>query len=270
MAFSVNFLGTRGSVAVDAPKYRLYGGSTMCTAVKTEKANIVFDAGSGFLEIADYINHNEDGTICMHLFLSHTHFDHVMGLAACDVMFNKNATVHIYGTQREGLSIRQQIDKFMSSPNWPVDSTIFTANVIYHDIKDTITIENVTIQSYEGNHPGGVVIFKLTCEGKTLIYATDYEITPDNIDKLIKISKDADILICDGQYSREELKNKAGFGHSCWEDAVIVAKKANCEKLYIIHHDPYSDDDFLFNIEDTVIQNRSKYVFAKKGEEILL
>ncbi len=270
MALKLNFLGTRGSVAVDDPKYRLYGGSTMCAVVNANGTNIVFDAGSGFLEIRNYIEFDEDNKACIHLFISHTHFDHVMGIVACDIMFDPNVTVHIYGAVRENLSVKQQIDKFMSAPNWPVNSDIFKANVHYHDIKDTITVGDVKIVCAEGRHPGGCTIYKAFFENKCIVYATDYEIKEDNIDYLINFSKDADILICDGQYSRNELELKAGFGHSCWEDAIIVAKKANCKKLYIIHHDPYSNDDCLFDIETTQIKESKKFVFAKKGEEIIV
>ena len=68
-------------------------------------------------------------------------------------------------------------------------------------------------------------------------------------ERLIQQSMNADVLYRDGQFLRDEYDAKkplgggAGvprkdWGHSCIEDVVDMAIKANVKRTYIGHHDP--------------------------------
>jgi len=46
------------------------------------------------------------------------------------------------------------------------------------------------------------------------------------------------------QFSREEYKTHAGFGHSTYEEALALAELAGVQQLAFFHHDPaHSDTD---------------------------
>ncbi len=269
MDTEVFFLGTRGSVSTDNDKYRIFGCATASVLVKTKEDYIVFDAGSGFMNINDYIELKKD-KCNLNLFLSHTHFDHIMGLVACDLMFNPNINVAIHGVARNNLSIKQQINKFMSEPIWPVNTTAFKANLSFHDIEKINHYKNYSVEYFNGCHPGGSSVYKLSINGKTIIYATDIEIDMKTADSFISFAKDADLLICDGQYGSSEKIEKTGYGHSYWRDTVDIAIKCNCKALRIIHHDPYSDDNYLLNIERQVLEYNPNYFLAKRGDSVIL
>ncbi len=268
-SLEIQFMGTRGSIAVDSEEYNIYGGATISTLVKDKKENIIFDAGSGFMNISKYIDFTKEEKN-LHIFISHAHFDHIMGLMVCDIMFNTEFTVNIYGVSRNNLTIKDQINKLMSPPIWPVGCEAFKAKVIFHELSEEVIIGDFSIKSINGNHPGGSSVFKLLHNQKSLIYATDYEILDDNIDPLINFSKNADLIIFDGQYSKEEIKHKIGYGHSSWQDAAILSQKANCKKLCIFHHDPYSTDEYLLKCEKELKLKYPNYSFAKKGEIVVL
>ncbi len=270
MEIEIIFLGTRGSVSVDDEKYKIFGGATLSVVVKTKEDYIVFDAGSGFLNISNYIEFNENNRCNINLFLSHTHFDHIMGLVASDIMFNKNATIDIYGINRDNKTIEKQINSFMAPPIWPVDTSSFKANISFNEIKGELEKKNYSIDIFEGTHPGGVAVYKLHIGDKKIVYATDIELDINNSADFINFSKDADLLICDGQYGRREKMLKSGYGHSSWRDTVSVAKRCGCKALAIIHHDPYSDDEYLLNIDQQVKRYNSKYFLAKRGDRIIL
>jgi ribonuclease BN (tRNA processing enzyme) len=87
---------------------------------------------------------------------------------------------------------------------------------------------------------------------------------------VVALSKDADLLIHDAQYTTEELKAKKGWGHSSWEQAVEVAKQAGVKKLALFHHDPDHNDAFLSTLEKKCQKRFPQSFFAREGNEVKL
>jgi len=56
------------------------------------------------------------------------------------------------------------------------------------------------------------------------------------------MSRDADVLIYDAQYTPSEYKSRRGWGHSTWLEATRVARDAGVRRLLLFHHDPDRDD----------------------------
>ena len=67
----IYFLGTMGWFDTKL-------GNTLCVLVDTGKEYIIFDAGTGFSKIDNYIKDKRP----IYLFLSHFHLDHIIGLHA--------------------------------------------------------------------------------------------------------------------------------------------------------------------------------------------
>jgi phosphoribosyl 1,2-cyclic phosphodiesterase len=62
--------------------------------------------------------------------------------------------------------------------------------------------------------------------------------------KMIDFIKDADVIVIDAQYTKEEYKIKKGWGHSHYENVLEIAMAANVKKCVLFHHDPvHSDED---------------------------
>ena len=72
----------------------------------------------------------------------------------------------------------------------------------------------------------------------------------------------------DAQYTPDELKDKKGWGHSSWEQAVEVAMQAGVKKLALFHHDPEHNDAFLLKIEKECQRLFSEVFLAREGLEI--
>ncbi len=250
---------------VDASEYKVYGGATVCILIKAENENIVFDAGSGFMNISQNIKEQNP---VLHVFVTHEHFDHIMGFAACDIMYNKNATINIYGKRKNGQGIKQQIDEFMKTPIWPVSSDAFKANVIYHELNTVCKINGAIITATQAAHPGACNMLKLEHKGKKVVYTGDVSIESSNIESYANFCKDSDIIICDGQYANENMHKHKGFGHSSWQSALELAQLSNCKALYIIHHSPYSTDDYLEKIEKELKSINENYHLAKKEQVV--
>ncbi len=120
------------------------------------------------------------------------------------------------------------------------------------------------------NHPGGAYSYRLTQGNKTVVYCTDIE-HGDTIDeRVVELSRDADLLIHDAQYTPAELTEKKGWGHSSWEQAIEVATRAGVKQLALVHHDPEHDDQFLTDLEKECQREFSDCFIAREGQEIEL
>lgn len=89
----VTILGARGSVPVSGAKYVRYGGATACVLLETASDIMILDAGSGILNLPQHIwkKHKK-----IHLFLSHFHMDHLMGIPMSPMMYDKDAEIIFY------------------------------------------------------------------------------------------------------------------------------------------------------------------------------
>ena len=76
--------------------------------------------------------------------------------------------------------------------------------------------------------------------------------------KVFSHSENANSVIWDGMYTEDELKSKAGWGHSSIEQGLIFAEKLDLKKLIISHHSP--------DRTDIEINNFKKKYFDKKIE----
>jgi ribonuclease BN (tRNA processing enzyme) len=120
------------------------------------------------------------------------------------------------------------------------------------------------------NHPGGAYSYRLTEGGKTIVYCTDIEHGAVIDERVVELAKDADLLLHDAQYTPAELKEKKGWGHSSWEQAIEVATRAGAKRLALVHHDPEHDDRFLTELEKQCQREFSECFVAREGQEIEL
>src|SRR3954462_7755433 len=75
----VRFWGTRGSIATPGPSTLRYGGNTACVEVRTDDDTLlIFDCGTGARGLGLALA--QAGPVRAHLFITHTHSDHIQGL----------------------------------------------------------------------------------------------------------------------------------------------------------------------------------------------
>ena len=257
----ITVLGIRGSIPVSGKEYNEFGGATSCILVETADQAVFLDAGSGMLKAPK----TDDKKVSV--LLSHTHADHVIGLGLSPVLLTRQ-DVDIYAKTRDGLNPYEQIKKFMSPPLWPAGVEVYPANVTFHEFGDSLTLGGIEISTMESNHPGGSLIIKLSCEGKTVVYATDYEHTDEKQSELAAFSKGADLVFYDGQYTDEEYEKMKGFGHSTFREGMKLFKKCGAGHIYFVHHDPRHSDSALLEMEKTCADKNAS--FAREGMVIEL
>lgn len=262
----VTIAGSRGSTPVSGEAYRRYGGATCCVLVQHSCGNLILDAGTGLMNLGDRLKDANS----VSLLLSHPHFDHMAGLCLFPESFRRDFHLTIYGRERHDLSVRKQIEALMSPPLWPVDPEHLPAKFSFFPAVQHFTAEGMEIETMEGNHPGGVSIFRLTMGGKRIVYMTDCTITEENRENLLAFASDCDLLLCDGQYSDEEWPARSGFGHNPWNEAARFAQQCGAKRARILHHDPLHTDKILDTANVQVRAICPACTLAFDGEEILL
>ena len=216
-----------------------FGGNTSCVEILLPSGDVlVFDAGTGIRDVAVASPHKT------HLFFSHFHWDHVQGLPFFAPLYQQESAVHFYASAYAA-PLRESLAGQMKSPYFPID---FDGLPSHHEFTELGTNgfreANVTVLPFGLNHPQGACGYRIESQGTAIVYATDHELGNAQIDAgVIDAAESADLLIFDAQYTPSEMERCRGRGHSTWQDAVDVAKRARVRQLVLFHHDPDRDDD---------------------------
>ena len=97
----IKFWGVRGSIPCPGSSTVKYGGNTSCIEVWFEDAKrlIIIDAGSGIRELGKemMMNHLQKEAINPELFITHTHWDHIMGFPFFAPIYVPQTRLKVYG-----------------------------------------------------------------------------------------------------------------------------------------------------------------------------
>lgn len=254
--FSVTFLGVRGTIPTPNKKFMRYGGNTSCLKITStfnkETTHILFDAGTGIVNYGD--GALKEGQRIFHIFLTHMHYDHIIGLTKFAPLFRTDCQIHFYGQPKEGLPLKQIIEDFFGSPFFPITLKDLPSNknISFHEIstKESINVNHVRIDAQCLNHPQSALAFRIWNANKTahIVYATDHEHGSKSDIELKKFIKNTYLFIYDSTYSEKEYKNHKGWGHSTAKFGAQLAKDSNVNKFAIFHHDPSHTDRYLEEI----------------------
>ena len=85
---------------------------------------------------------------------------------------------------------------------------------------------------------------------------------------MISLAKNSDILIHDSHFTADDLENHKGWGHSSFEQATLVAKKANIKKLVLFHFSPDYTDAIIDSIDIKAKELFNETVTSRQGLEI--
>jgi phosphoribosyl 1,2-cyclic phosphodiesterase len=128
----------------------------------------------------------------------------------------------------------------------------------------------VTVETTAGRHPGGVTLFKLSCGGASLVYATDCEIEEANLPRLTRFARGCDLLLCDGHYTNEEYAARRGWGHSAWGMATAFGEACGAKRTVLIHHAPDHTDELLDEGGRWLQKYHPSCSMGRAGEELCL
>ncbi len=269
----VRFWGVRGSIPVPGPDTVCVGGNTACVELQTaDREVIIIDAGTGIRLLGlDLARRPAERLIAVLLF-SHTHWDHIQGLPFFTPATMQQNRLVVLGERRMDRRLEQILAGQMVDAYLPFTLDDLRADLLIKEVHDgeKLVVGNLTsVLPRRLHHPGGVFGYRITCQDKTVVYASDVSHPVDGLDPaVVDLARDADLLIHDAQYTPEERELHVGWGHSSWTDAVRVAQQANAQRLALFHHDPLHTDDELEEIEREAQAIFPGAVLAREGMEI--
>ena len=252
--------GTRGSIPVSGAEFVRHGGNTSCLEVSDEGETLVFDAGSGIRQLGLALAKRGPHTV--HLFITHSHWDHIQGFPFFAPAYIPGFQLRIYaapGFKKDLASIfRGQLD----SDYFPVQFEDMRAKIDFQHLDGSpLQVGRFKVSWEFTHHPAATLAFKVEAGGKSLAYVSDNEFlfgylgSPQEVTTetailtphrpLVDFLGGVDLLVGEAQYLNEEYRGKVGWGHSSVGNACALAKLAGVKRWVVTHHDPLHNDEFL-------------------------
>ncbi|ANY21394.1 ribonuclease Z [Tsuneonella dongtanensis] len=229
-----------------------YGGATSCVEVDVGSGPfIVCDMGSGLREFGlDSLRRcgQEGHAREWHFFMSHLHWDHIMGFPFFVPAFVPGSKIVIHGGHADAEeALRRQQEEI----SFPVPFDYLRADIEFRTLSpgQDYRIGDVTVSLIGQHHSHSSYGYRFTdSKGKVAVYSTDSEHKIDHMDgeaDVVAFFADADLVVCDTMYSlADSVAMKEDWGHSSNVVAIDLCHEAQAKRLALFHHEPtYSDAD---------------------------
>jgi phosphoribosyl 1,2-cyclic phosphodiesterase len=244
---------------LDFATYGAYGGATSCVEIEgADEAYFVCDLGSGVREFGiDAFGRCAAGHArTFHIFLSHLHWDHIMGFPFFGPAFDPGATIVFHtGHADAEQALRRQQEEI----SFPVPFDWLKARMSFemHGVGKPFEVAGVTVTLIQQHHSHESFGYHFARDGRSVIYSTDSEHKLDNMESEAAFEAffaHADLVICDTMYSLgDTVSLKQDWGHSSNIVAVDLCHAAGAKRLALFHHEPtYTDEDIQRMHAETV------------------
>ena len=228
-----------------------YGGNTSCVEIETGGPEYVLcDLGSGVRAFGQAAlgRHGPASPQTYHFFMSHVHWDHIMGLPFFTPAYIPGNKVRIYGSHPWlGSALRRQQDE----PSFPVDFSFLRADIEFVHLEPgkPHAIAGMTVTTMLQRHAGDSYGYRFEANGRSVIYTTDSEhklADPVETEGFVGFFRSADVVIFDAMYSlADAVSIRADWGHSSNVVAVELCQMAGVRHLCLFHHEPAFDDQAI-------------------------
>lgn len=301
----VRFWGVRGSIPSPGPTTQKYGGNTACIEIRVGEENrlIIMDAGSGIRPLGNFLMGNDlpKGPIKADIFLSHTHWDHIMGFPFFTPIYIPGTVLRVHGpVSFEEDPLEEVVGGQMKYRYFPINLGELASDIEYIRLKEDPEIDfgdGLKVTTKLLNHPITALGYRFNYNGKSICTCYDTEpfrnlfITdPDDpaydeamafegeevaIEQNLAIEeffKGTDLLIYDAQYTDAEYSSRINWGHTTMEYAISAANRAGVKKLALFHHDPDRTDATLDELAKIYCEpgkfGETEIFFAREGMEL--
>ncbi|MGV8081399.1 MAG: MBL fold metallo-hydrolase [Syntrophales bacterium] len=219
----VHFLGTNGW-------YDTETGNTICTLIRTDRWEILLDAGYGIARADRHLTADPDNPTF--LLLSHFHLDHVAGLhTLAKFRFPKGLIIAGPQGSRENLEIlvNAPFTKSLAELPYPVDVL---------ELPDELDRIPFPLETLPLRHMGITLGFRIEADGRTVAYCPD----TGYCENALSLARGADLLIAECAY-------RSGEGSEDWphlnpETAARIALEGGARRLALVHFDARTHPTF--------------------------
>jgi len=213
---------------------------------------LIFDAGSGIRMLGQDLMATGfgRGQGKAHMFFSHTHWDHILGIPFFVPFYIKGNQFTIHSPLPD---IKKRLEGQQNSDYFPIPFSIYASDIdfVILENKTEHKIGDMTITWKAMYHPGKCFAYRVDYNGKSVVYATDAEykkLGSSDLKPAFEFFRDADLLIFDSMYTFSEGLEKEDWGHSSTFIGVDLAVEANVKQIAFFHHEPTYNDAKLVDI----------------------
>jgi phosphoribosyl 1,2-cyclic phosphodiesterase len=237
-----------------------YGGNSSCVELELHAPGreaheyILCDLGSGVRPFGNAVlaRHGAKTPNVFHIFMSHLHWDHIMGFPFFTPAYIPGNRLRIYGCHPElEAAFRRQQDP----PSFPVNFDYLGAAIEFVRLEPgrRYDIAGLRVTPKLQLHAGDSYGYRFERDGKVVVYSTDSEHKLDSAEEtesFVRFFFGADLVIFDAMYSlADAVSVKEDWGHSSNMVGVELCQLAGARRLALYHHEPVFDDQRIAAIE---------------------
>jgi phosphoribosyl 1,2-cyclic phosphodiesterase len=228
-----------------------YGGASSCIEIEGgDDSFMLCDLGSGSREFglsAAARVRAGDRPPVYNIFMSHLHWDHIMGFPFFLPAFDPRSKIVIYGGHSD---LEEALRRQQEEISFPVPFDALAAQISFVTLEPGIPyrIGGLDVSLIKQHHSHDSYGYRFQGPDGAIVYSTDSEHKAEDMAseaEFIAFFRDADLVIFDTMYSLGDSDaKKADWGHSSNIVGVDICHSAGAKRLALFHHEPtYSDDD---------------------------
>ena len=231
-----------------------FGGHSPCVQIDCGGEEYVLcDLGSGARPFGNTViaTRGAQTPAVYHVFMSHVHWDHIMGFPLFSPAYIPGNRIRIYGCHD---ALEAAFRRQHGAPSFPVEFDQLAAQIEFIRLEPgrRYEVAGLSVHAMLQAHSGDSYGYRFEHGAKSVVYSTDSEhklTDPSETDAFISLFRDADLVIFDAMYSfAETVSVKEDWGHSSNIVGVELCQMAGVKRLCLFHHEPISDDERITGI----------------------
>jgi phosphoribosyl 1,2-cyclic phosphodiesterase len=240
---------------LDFPLRHSYGGNSSCVEIIGGDLYTVCDMGSGLRSLGQHLmrKHGPSQPQTYNFFMSHVHWDHIMGFPFFPPAYLPGNTIRIHGGHSLAV-LEEAFRRQQSDPCFPVHWDQLRANISFIRLETErwYDIDGLRVKAKLQPHPGDSYGYRFEQKGKAMVYSTDGEHnlrSETETQRMVDFYSGADLVVFDAMYSLNEMLDaKQDWGHSSNVVGVDLCLRARVKHYCMFHHEPAYGDEALHQV----------------------